>query len=175
MRRDQLEHILRAAFGITGAHEFVVIGSQSLLGAVPDLPPELRESMELDVFTLRSSTDADLLDGSIGEGSPFHITFGYYAHGVGIETATLPMGWRERLVPVHTPATGGATGFCLEPHDLAASKIAAGREKDLSFVTAMLRHQLIDAATLRERIEQLEVDRDARERCQQRLGRCTAS
>jgi len=127
--------------------------------------------MELDVFTLRSPADADLIDGSIGEGSPFHITFGYYAHGVAIETATLPLGWKERLVRVRTPATGGATGLCLEPHDLAASKLAAGRDKDVSFVGEMLRHRLIDTATVRERIARLEVDVDARMRCEARLQR----
>ena len=38
---------------------------------------------------------ADLIDGSIGEGSPFHELYGYYAQGVGEETATLPAGWRQ--------------------------------------------------------------------------------
>jgi hypothetical protein len=28
--------------------------------------------------------------------------------------------------------------MCLEPHDLAAAKLAAGREKDYEFVTALL-------------------------------------
>jgi hypothetical protein len=30
---------------------------------------------------------ADLIDGTIGELSPFHATYGYYAHGVGESTA----------------------------------------------------------------------------------------
>lgn len=46
----------------------------------------------------------------------------------------------------------GATGWCLEPHDLAVSKLAAGREKDRHFVAVMLRARLIDAATLRARL-----------------------
>jgi len=33
MQRYQLEHIVRAAAGITGAAEFVIIGSQAVLGA----------------------------------------------------------------------------------------------------------------------------------------------
>jgi hypothetical protein len=36
----------------------------------------------------------------IGELSPFHETFGYYAHGVAEETALLPQGWKDRLVAV---------------------------------------------------------------------------
>src|SRR5437867_1833725 len=130
MTRPQLEHIIRASAGITGADEFILIGSQSILGQHPHAPEELLKSEELDVFTFRSAEDANLIDGSIGEGSPFHRAFGYYGHGVGEETATLPAGWKERLVRVRTPATGGATGLCLEVHDLAVSKLVAGREKD---------------------------------------------
>jgi hypothetical protein len=40
----------------------------------------------------------------------FHETFGYYAHGVGEETAILPASWRERLVPLRNENTRGATG-----------------------------------------------------------------
>lgn len=45
-------------------------------------------------------------------------------------------------------------GWCLEVHDLAVSKLAAGREKDLTFVELMLRHKLIDAAIVQARIAQ---------------------
>jgi hypothetical protein len=83
MKRPQLEHILRAAAAITGADRFVVIGSQAILGQVPDPPAELVVSIEADLFSLRGAEDADLIDGTIGELSPFHRTFGYYAHGVG--------------------------------------------------------------------------------------------
>jgi hypothetical protein len=76
MQRAQLEHIIRAAAAITGTHEFVIIGSQAILGAFPDAPAELLISIEADLFTLRNPADADLIDGSIGEGSPFHQTFG---------------------------------------------------------------------------------------------------
>ena len=40
----------------------------------------------------------------------------------------LPSGWRDRLVPLRNPNTRGATGWCLEVHDLAIAKVA-GREK----------------------------------------------
>jgi hypothetical protein len=151
MTRPQLEHILRACAGITGATEFVIIGSQAILGAYPNAPDSLRESMEADVFTLRSPDDAELIDGSIGELSPFHQTFGYHAHGVGPETATLPQGWQDRLIQVSSPATHGATGLCLEPHDLAIAKLVAGREKDHAFVAELLRYNLINLSVLNER------------------------
>lgn len=175
MNRAQLEHILRAAAGITGGDRFVVIGSQALLGQFPSAPPELLRSMEADLFSLRSAQESELIDGSIGENSLFHRTFGYFAHGVGPETATLPSGWEGRLVPVCTPATGGATGLCLEVHDLAASKIVAGREKDLEYVSSLLRHQLVRPDVLRARIEALPISASERAMCAARLTRLSQS
>jgi hypothetical protein len=48
-----------------------------------------------------------------------------------METARLPEGWRDRLVPIRNANTGGGTGLCLEIHDLVVSKLMAAREKDL--------------------------------------------
>lgn len=171
MTRPQLEHILRAASAITGAEQFVLIGSQAVLGQHPDAPRELLESMEVDIFTFRSTVDADLIDGSIGEESPFHRTFGYYAHGVGEETAVLPAGWKDRLIPLRSENTGNATGLCLEVHDLAVSKLVAGREKDVDFVTALIRHKLANAETVRERLAMTPMDEAKLELCFGRLQR----
>jgi hypothetical protein len=171
MRRPQLEHIIRAAAGITGAQEFIIIGSQAVLGQFPDAPAELLVSIEADVFTLRNPADADLIDGSIGEGSPFHQTFGYYAHGVAVETAVLPVGWQERLVPVRNANTGGGTGLCLEIHDLAVSKLVAGREKDLDFVRGLFRHMLARVEAVRERLGATPVDDAWRQLCLERMRR----
>lgn len=121
--------------------------------------------MEVDLFTLRSPEDADLVDGSIGEASPFHQTFGYYAHGVGKETAILPDGWEHRLVPFRTPRTAPATGLCIEVHDLAASKLAAAREKDLEYVAALLRHGLVDRGVMVARIAALPLPPPRRDAC----------
>jgi hypothetical protein len=169
MQRSQLEHVIRAAAAITGARELVIIGSQAVLGQFPEAPPDLLASMEADVFTLRNPADADLIDGSIGEGSPFHQTFGYYAHGVALETAVLPQGWQERLVPVRNANTGGGIGLCLEVHDLAVSKLVAGREKDLEFVKVLLRCQLARPETVHERLTATAVDDLRRELGLERL------
>lgn len=155
MTRAQLEHILRAAGALTDEREIVILGSQAILGTFPEAPDELLRSMEADAFPLVAPEKADLIDGSIGELSPFHETYGYYAHGIAPESAALPDGWRGRLVRVLTPATQGVTGLCLAPEDLAASKLAAGREKDLDFVAALFRHKLVDIARLRTRISLL--------------------
>lgn len=93
MRRHELEHLIRAAAAITNEDEIVVIGSQSILGAVPDAPAFLLQSMEADIYPLHHPELADLIDGAIRGLSPFEERFGYYAQGVGPETAVLPLGW----------------------------------------------------------------------------------
>ena len=112
-----------------------------------------------------------MIDGSIGEGSPFHQTFGYYAHGVSQETAVLPAGWRERLVPVRNQNTGGGTGLCLEIHDLAISKLVAGREKDVDFLGGLLRHRLVQVPVIRERLTKTILPSERLQICLARLNR----
>lgn len=138
----------------------MVVGSQSLLGAVPEPSALLVESMEADVYPLHRPELADLIDGAIGEGSPFHDCFGYYAQGVGPETAILPLGWQDRLVRIQNPNTDLKIGLCLEPHDLAASKLAAGRDKDWVFVAEMLASRVVERPTLLQRIAQLPLPSD---------------
>jgi hypothetical protein len=55
----------------------------------------------------RKTQDGRRLRRSIGEGSAFHETFGYYATGAGEETAILPEDWRSRLVPILNANTSG--------------------------------------------------------------------
>ncbi|HSI58793.1 MAG TPA: hypothetical protein VLA16_14640 [Ideonella sp.] len=52
MNRQELEHLIRAAAAITNEYEIVVVGSQSILGAAPDAPAFLLQSMEADMYPL---------------------------------------------------------------------------------------------------------------------------
>ncbi|MEK6608114.1 MAG: DUF6036 family nucleotidyltransferase, partial [Myxococcota bacterium] len=158
MTRRQLEHLIRAAADIADDDEIVVVGSQSVLGQFPDAPAELLVSVEADVFPRNRPERADVIDGSIGEGSPFHETFGYYAQGVAEDTAVLPRGWKDRLVSLRNENTRGATGWCLDAHDLVVSKLVAGREKDLVFARVAARHALVDEPTLRARLAATDLD-----------------
>jgi uncharacterized nucleotidyltransferase DUF6036 len=155
MRRSELEHVIRAAAAVAEDEEIVVIGSQSILGQYPDAPPSLVASLEADVYPRNHPERIDEIDGSLGDGSYFDSTYGYFAHAVGPETATLPGGWEGRLIPVRNPNTGGATGWCLEIHDLLLSKCVAGRERDWEFVEDALRHRLADPEELRHRAKDL--------------------
>lgn len=168
MRREHLEHVLRAASQIAGDPDVLVIGSQAVLGAIPEerLPPAATASIEVDVAFFDDPDDrkADQVDGAIGELSAFHETFGYYAQGVSVSTAVLPAGWRDRLVLVETSSTAPGRGYLLEPHDCVVSKLVAGREKDYAFADALIEHGLIDPAVLAERVETVEVSDALRRR-----------
>ena len=162
MRFEDLCHLIRAASAISGETEFVVIGSQSILGAWPDAPENLLVSEEIDAWPRRRPELADLLDGTIGELSPFHDTFGYYLQGVGPETAVLAPGWEARLVRVSHPAMGGGVALCLDPIDLLAAKCAAGRDKDLRFVADALASGRISSDRLVARIDELDAPPEIR-------------
>jgi hypothetical protein len=112
-----------------------------------------------------------LIDGSIGEGSPFQREFGYYAHGVDETTAVLPEGWRHRLILVTSENTRYVRGWCLEIHDLAIAKYAAGREKDLDFTRALARHAMVSRAVLEQRLEETSLEDGARQEIWDRIQR----
>ena len=83
----------------------------------------------------------------------------------------MPAGWEDRLVKLTNENTGGAIGWCLEPHDLAFSKLAARREKDLAFVAALLRHHLVHHSRMQNLIQAV-TDVDLRHRLTEALAHC---
>lgn len=155
----------RAACDVSGDSELLIFGSQAILGTYPTAPETLRASIEVDVQAKNRPEMTIFIDGALGEGSRFHATHGFYVHGVSIETATLPEGWFERTVTVSDPVgTQGNKGYCIEAHDLAASKLVAFREKDRLFVITMLKERLVQAGVLTVRISMLPVDDAAKQR-----------
>ena len=111
----------------------------------------------------------DEIDGSIGEKSAFHESFGYYAHGVSSETAVLPVEWRNRLVRIENENTGGGAGLCLDAHDLAVSKLIAGRQKDIEFVEILLQSGHLNNPLISERLEKTYLENNLRVLCKSRL------
>lgn len=171
MKRSELEHLIRAAGSIANDAEIVVIGSQAILGQFPNAPSPLLMSVEADLFPLHHPERADLIDGSIGEGSSFHELFGYYAQGVGERTAVLPKGWRDRLIRIENANTQGVTGLCLEVHDLAISKHVASREKDLEFTRELARQGMTDSKALFARLKETEIPAELRKVIEARIRR----
>ena len=169
MTREQLEHIIRAAGVIADVADLIVIGSQAILGEFPNAPAELLLSNEADVYPSLFPERSDLIDSTIGEGSPFEKSFGYYAHGVDETSAVLPSGWRDRLILVTGENTRFIRGWCLEVHDLAIAKYAAGREKDRAFTRALARYRMVQRDLLEKRLTQTELHPEIRALVKKRM------
>jgi hypothetical protein len=153
MNRSQLEHAIRASGAISGDREFYIVGSQSILGPVPLAHPDLLRSMEVDIAPKDHPELEALIEGSIGELSPFHETFGFFVDGVDIRAITLPDGWERRVIAVENANTNGYRGLCLDPTDLAVSKLTAGRAKDLDYIAVLWREGIITLEAFRDRID----------------------
>ena len=150
MKKRHVDHVLRAAGRITGQKQFIIVGSQALHGKFPDAPDDLVRSAEVDLIASKNADRTEWLD-AIGQDSPFHESFGYYADPVDDGTTLrLPKGWKGRLVNLPEGDTEGVRGLCLDPHDLAIAKYIARREKDLEFNRAMARRGYVKRARLLE-------------------------
>jgi len=163
MKKQQVDHALRAAGNITGEKQFVIIGSQSLHGKHPDVADQILTSFEVELIAANNSDRTRWLN-VIGMDSPFHETYGYYVDPVDDKTAILPTGWKERLVTLPPGDTGGVKGLCLEPHDLAIAKYAAAREKDLIFTRELARRGITSEEGLLSLLAQTSVDETLRNR-----------
>jgi hypothetical protein len=171
VEREELEHLIRAAAEVTREYEFIIIGSQSILGSIPNPPAELKSSMEADMYPLNAPEKADLIDGALGEGSAFHDMYRYYAQGVGPETPTLPDGWQTRLHRVQTPNTDLKVGYCLDVPDLFMAKAAANRDKDREFDMALLRHGFVKPRQVLDLVPLMPVDDKSRRDLRARIRR----
>lgn len=158
MTRDDLEHIIRASGDITNQYEFVIVGSQSMLGSVPNPEEVFTVSMEADIYPLQAPELSDQIEGAIGEGSMFHHTYGYYAQGVGPETAILPKDWMRRAHRIQNGNTKDLVGYCLDVQDLFLAKTAAGREKDREFCMALLEYGYVSPAQVLSLVPTMPID-----------------
>ena len=143
MDKVAFRHVIQAAAAVVD-DELVIVGSQAVLGSIDDPPASLIRSQEVDLYPLREPGRAIEIDRALGDGSRFHQTHGYYAHGVGPETITAPPGWEGRLIRLEVPPIR-----CLSLPDLMLAKLAAGREHDVQFV----RDALADAIVTRDELE----------------------
>jgi Nucleotidyltransferase of unknown function (DUF6036) len=163
MKKQQVDHALRAAGNVTGEKQFIIIGSQALHGKYPDVADEILTSFEVDLIATKNTDRTEWLN-VIGIESPFHETFGYYVDPVDGKTPILPKGWKGRLVSLPPGDTAGVKGLCLEPHDLAIAKYAASREKDLIFTRELARRGITSEERLLALLDQTSVDEAVRDR-----------
>jgi hypothetical protein len=169
MKKQQVDHVLRAAGRITGERQFIIIGSQALHGKHPDVADEILTSFEVDLIASKRVDRTEWLN-VIGVDSQFHEMYGYFADAVDAGTATLPKGWKGRLVNLPPGDTDGVRGLCLDPHDLAIAKHAAGREKDRVFTRELARRRITSKDRLLELLEQTDTTAQGRERIRAQIA-----
>lgn len=184
MRRDQLEHAIRAVCQIIQSSDVIVVGSQSILGTYDEseLPAAATMSLEVDILPIADDNAetgrlADLIEGVAGEFSPFEQLHGFSIDGVDLSTSALTDGWRARLVAVSNDNTTGPsgrprfTGWCLDKEDLCVAKLCALPEKDHNFVQALIAAGLVDVLVIVRRLDDLpEGYRDAGQRARSWLS-----
>ena len=147
--------------------------ARRFLGLSDDLPKSMLVSLEADMYPLHDPASSDLIDGALGDGTQFHLAFGYYAHGVGPETAKAPSGWQDRLirreVPPRVASTRTAVAWCLEPHDLVLSKCVRGDERDWAYAAEALGARIVQPDTLLARVADLPVTDELRDHIEKML------
>jgi hypothetical protein len=137
MNAEQFFHVLRSAAALAGVREITVFGTSAVIPWLPGEAPELWPSMELDL-DLGSDELNTLVDGAIGELSPFHETHGVYAHAVSVEVFTAPPKWKGRSKLITEPETRARVRVP-RPLDVAVAKLVRGDEKDWDFAAYAVR------------------------------------
>ena len=130
----------------------VLVGSQAIHGAVEQVPESVTASFEAD-FLLDHVAPSDLraIGRELGAFSEYQDSTGTHADPVRRSILTLPRNWESRLQPLTD--CGRDVALCLEPHDISVSKIAAGRDKDWTFIGECTVAGIIDVPLLLKRCE----------------------
>jgi hypothetical protein len=135
LRRENIDHILRAAAAVTNKSSFVLIGTGAVIATARHIPAFLMMTPEIDLYVEGDDSEmfSDLIDATIGQGSIFHRTFHYYGDGVSARTAVMPRDWRSRAV-TYTTADQTVQALCPSADDIAVAKMCAWREKDVAWL-----------------------------------------
>lgn len=156
MRISSINHVLRSAAAITGHATFVIVGSAAVIARLHE---KISESMtltpEVDIYAFGASNAeelSDLIDGSIGQDSRFHSTFGYYADGVSPETSKMPADWLERASRYESSECPGVVAIVPEENDIALAKMVAWREKDVEWLKEGVAAGVLSVQKMRDRL-----------------------
>jgi hypothetical protein len=152
MTRNRLLDLLRHAASLSAGQRLVLAGSQAFYALALSAPHIVERSEEADLLLCGVERSLFLrLEEALGMESAYLRKTGVFAHPVGLGTISLPPGWEERLIPFGENE-GLPNVWALEIHDLMASKLMAGRDKDFEFLRALLERGRLDFPTLVERL-----------------------
>lgn len=138
MNLDAVFQLFKEARKLSGQNDFVVIGSLSILGLEADftIPQDMAMSNDVDCYTRDDPDRVFELVGALGENSAYHEKSGFYLDAVGPNLASLPDGWKDRLIKVQRR---NLRVWFLEPNDAAVSKYARGEPRDIRWIRAGIR------------------------------------
>ncbi|MBL9145025.1 MAG: hypothetical protein JNM99_15200 [Verrucomicrobiaceae bacterium] len=141
---DDLREAVRAAASAYQSDSFVIVGRASLAATLPDCDPELRATMDVDLFPPWDETNAAkwaAADVHVGRVSDFRRQHGFYIERVAEWTVKLlPESWEDRAARFEVD---GIRVLAIHPLDLIYTKLQAARQKDLLFVKSAIELGLI--------------------------------
>lgn len=154
MNHAKMIHILRVVATITNEKNFVLVGSASVLLTSRNIPLQMLNTNEIDVYCPDSTSEDDFsfLVESIGKGSQFDKTFSYYADGVSSKTAKMPADWETRARVVENLGISDVTVLVPDINDIAIAKMFAWREKDQEWLKAGVRSRILTPLLMQTRL-----------------------
>ncbi len=156
MRKSDLFELISAIKIIAPEETPVIVGSQAIHAVTNFLPEIARQSIECDfLLTGGKSETRAAINQKLGVFSAYQIEHGFYADALGLATVVLPSGWRERLRPL-ADEHGNIIAYAAEIHDIAVSKLIAGREKDFLFLKELFAREIIAMDTFLERVRPIQ-------------------
>jgi hypothetical protein len=149
-----LQKLFERARDLTNHAEFVVVGSNSVLGVPFDgeLPPRMTMSIDVDAYTKNDPGRIFDVEKQLGQGSPFELENGYYLDPVSPSLPTLPDGWESRLFKVKFDS--GLVVHFLDPNDAAVSKYARCEPRDREWLQAGLDAGVLSGALIEYRMRE---------------------
>ncbi len=152
MQRSDLFELVRQIKKITPDELPIIVGSQAV-HLVTNFPPDIiQQSIECDFLFVGGKSETRIeVNKRFGVFSSFQLEKGFYADALGLATVILPTNWQERLQPFKDE-NGETIALVSEIHDIAVSKLIAGREKDFQFLRELFSRQLIETDLFIERV-----------------------
>jgi len=152
VRKSNLFELIREIKKLAPEETPIIVGSQAV-HTVTNFPPDIvQQSIECDFLFARGKSETRVeINKKLGVFSPYQLEHGFYADALGLATVILPTGWRERLQSLEDE-NEKVVAFCAEIHDVAVSKLIAGREKDFLFLKEAFLREIIKIDIFIERI-----------------------
>ena len=133
MRKSQLFELIKAINILAPEEIPTIVGSQAVHAAGRMTPEIVQQSIECDFLLTGGKSETRIaINKKLGVFSQYQIENGFYADALGLATVILPTGWREKLQSFEDES-GNVIAKVAEIHDIAVSKLIAGREKDFVF------------------------------------------